>query len=86
MVSLLSWIGAGVIINFLLQKSEGFKTKENMLGAALLIGMRSISGGILSNFIFQSGFGGVDFQTFTLFGIAPLILLIVAKVFKPYLT
>jgi hypothetical protein len=86
MINLIAWIGIGVIINFLLHQSEDLKSRENILGTIILVGMKSISGGILSNYIFQSGFGSVDLQTFTMLGIAPLILLIVAKVFRPYLT
>jgi len=98
MISLVIWIGIGVIINFFLQKSETTshsfrgekpqrsKQTENILGTVLLVGMKSISGGILSNYIFQSGFGSVDLQTFTILGIAPVLLLIAAKVFKPFLT
>lgn len=84
-MNLLLWILLGFILNIFLNKQDPFTEKDNWIGAAFIVILRSISGGIVSNYVFAS-IGGIDPLTFTYLGILPLAFLLIGKTFHRQLT
>jgi hypothetical protein len=79
-MDLLSWIVIGIIINFALLKNDLLTKKETILAGLTIILVRSVSGGMLSNYIFSDGIARMDFATFTLTGVTPLLILLTANI------
>ncbi len=85
-INLELWIILGVIINFLLLKNDPELKKEHWLGLGLIILLRSVSGGVISNYLFSAGLGGLDLGRFTLLGILPVTFLIINRFYHHQLT
>jgi len=84
-MNLVLWILLGFIINLFLNKQDPFTEKDNWIGAGFIILLRSISGGIVSNYVFAS-IGGLDPFTFTYLGLMPLAFLLIGRTFYHQLT
>jgi hypothetical protein len=84
-MNLLLWILLGFIINLFLNKQDPFTEKNNWIGAGIIIALRSISGGIVSNFVFSAGIGSIDPLTFTYLGILPVLFLLIGPKSANYL-
>jgi hypothetical protein len=84
-MNLVLWILLGVIINIFLNKQDPFMEKNNWIGAGIIIVLRSISGGIVSNYVFAS-IGGIDPLTFAYLGLMPLVFLLIGRTFYKQLT
>jgi hypothetical protein len=85
-MNLVLWILLGLVINILLNKNDPFTKKESWIGAGIIIALRAISGGIVSNYVFSAGLGTIDPLTFTYLGIMPVMFLIANKIFHKQLT
>lgn len=85
-MNLLLWLLIGLIINILLHKHDPSYEKDSLLGAGVVIVLRSVSGGIVSNYVFNAGLGGIDPITFTYLGLMPLMFLVIGRVFYKQLT
>jgi uncharacterized membrane-anchored protein YitT (DUF2179 family) len=82
---LLLWIILGLFINFYLLKNDAELKKEHWFGLGFIVILRSISGGIISNYLFSAGIMGMDLSSMTLLGILPAAFLLINKYFNKQL-
>ncbi len=85
-MNLVFWVILGLIINIILNKQDPFTEKDSWIGAGIIIALRAISGGIVSNYVFSAGIGSTDPLTFIYLGIMPLFFLLISKTFRKQLT
>lgn len=79
-MNLIVWIVIGLIVNTLFLKDDLLKNKETFLAGIVIVIIRAVTGGVISNYLFEGGIGSLDFATFTMTGIAPLVLLLLVKI------
>ena len=85
-MNLILWILLGLIINIFLNKQNPLMERENWIGTAFVIGLRSISGAVVSNYVFGAGIFSLDPMTLTYLGILPIMFLLASKLFTKQLS
>lgn len=85
-MNLVVWILVGLIINLMLITQEEMTQKGSAGSLAAVVLIRSISGGIISNYLFNGPLGSLDPLTFISLGVVPLLFLLLGRMFYRQLT